>query len=251
MNKEITLSDFFGFLLSKLKQILIFGVIGALLAFAYVEFGTHPTYSYSGSMIVTPFNENVENWTPSMGNSEVTIAKQLMPTYIEVLTSNDLSIKISEKLKAQGVDVSPNRVRNIIKYTSSDDKFTIDFTCTNASDAQAKAVAQVVSDIAPEYVREVVEYGNIKMYDSISDSPNVRRTDPFVMAMVAFMGVAIAVVVVNLLISMLDTRVKGVEDLIENFEYPVLGNIPNFYSQNKGSAYDSKSPSYAKAGGDR
>ncbi len=238
MNNEITLSDFFSFILSKLKQILILGIVGALLVFAYVKFGTTTTYSFSGSMIVTPFNENVENWTPNMGNSEVSIAKQLMPTYIEVLTSNDLSIKISKYLENQGVNVSASRVRNIVKYSNTDDKFTIDFTCTNASESQAKAVADAVSEIAPSYVRDVVEYGNIKMYDSVSDKPQTHRSNPYVMAMVAFMAIAIAVVVVNLIITMLDNRVKTVEDITDNFEYPVLGNIPNFYFQNKRKEYD-------------
>ncbi len=238
-------------MLSKLKQIIIFGVIGALLVFAYVKFGTTPTYSYSGSMIVVPFDENRgDSWTPSIGNSEVNIAKNMMPTYIKVLGSNQLSQMISKRVGDQGYNVSPSRVKNMVRYSYSDELFTIDFTCTNASMEQARAVALAVSEVAPNYIQEIVGYGTIKMYDSISDDPKTNSSNPYVMAMVAFMGIAVVVVVINLIINMLDNRVKGVEDIADNFEYPVLGNIPNFYSQNKGSSYK-KHGEYIKHGGDK
>ena len=232
MNKEITLSDFFGFILSRIKQILIFGLIGALLVFAYVKFGTKPTYTYSGSIIVNPFGDSTSEYNASLINAEINVSKNLIPTYVEVLTSKGLSEHISQVLKNKGIEVSANKIRSMSKFTSNEDTLIIKFSCTSESDSDAREVANAINEYAPGYVTGIIDHGSIYVVDAVGSGTS-HRTNPFVMAIVAFMAVAIVVIVVNLLIMILDNRVKSIEDITSNFGYPILGNIPDFSIENK------------------
>ncbi len=236
MNKEFTLSDFFGFVLSKIKQILIFGIIGALITFCFVKFGAEPTYTCTGSIIVNPFSDEVSDYNASLINAEINVSKNLLPTYLEILTSKDLSEHLSQKLASEGVNVTAGYIRSITKYTTNDQTLVIRISCSSADEATAKNVASAVVRYAPAYVQNIISHGDIAVVDSVGDASR-RVTNPYVMAMVAFMVIAIAVVAINLLVAVLDSRVKSVEDIADNFEYPVLGNIPNFYLQNKSPAY--------------
>ncbi len=248
MNREITFSDFFNFVLSKLKQILIFGIIGALAVFAFVKFGTDPTYTCTGTILINPLVSMGDENNPTTINSEINIAQKLMPTYVEILTSKDLSEHLAQKINEKyDKNTRGSSVRSITKYTITEDSLMIKYTCTSKYRETTKQVAEAIAQYAPDYVQGIMKHGEIIIIDSI-DEPTKRVTNPYVMAMVGFMAVAVAVIAINLLIAVLDTRLKSAEDIPDNFDYPVLGNIPNFYSQNKSSSYKKRGgESYEKA----
>lgn len=237
MNKEITLSDFFGFIFSKLKQIIIFGIIGAILTFAFVKFVTKPTYTCTGTILINPIVDYSADSSLSATNSKISIAKNLMPTYLEIFTSKDLSEHLAGKINEKyGKNINPGAVRSMTKYSAVDNSLIIKYTCSSKYSETTKQAAEAIAQYAPEYVQNIIKYGEIVIIDSI-DEPVASKSNPYVMAMVAFMVVAVAVIAINLLIVELDTRLKSVDDIPEHFNYPVLGNIPNFYAQNKIEPY--------------
>lgn len=237
MNKEFTLSDLLNIILSKIKLILILGIIGALIAFVYVRYFTNPTYTCTGTMIVNPFSNLTGESSSSMINTEINISTRLLPTYIEVFTSRDLGEHLSKKLADQGIQVSGGQINEMTKYSTKEDSLIIRFECTSESREQAEAVAQAISKYSPEYIKKIIDHGSVSIVDSVGNAAK-NSTSPYVMAMLAFMVVALIIVVISALIMVLDTRVKSGDDVTDRFEYPILGNIPNFYIENKAPTYE-------------
>ena len=89
MNREITLMDFFRFVLSKLKLILIFGCIAAIVAAGFVFLTADEQYNYSGSFIVDPFGNVNDSFNSNNIYNELTISKTLIPSFVELLQKKD------------------------------------------------------------------------------------------------------------------------------------------------------------------
>ena len=101
VNREITLMDFFRFVLSKLKIILILSCIAAIIAAGFVYFTAKEQYSYTGSFIVDPFANVDENYSSNNIYNELTISRTLIPSLVELLQKKDFAEMVTKSVNEE------------------------------------------------------------------------------------------------------------------------------------------------------
>lgn len=242
MNREITLMDFFRFVLSKLKLILIFGCIAAIIAAGFVFLTADEQYNYSGSFIVDPFGNVDENFNSNNIYNELTISRTLIPSFVELLQKKDFAEIVAKSVNEElGKSLKYTHIINMIRYTTNEDTLIIDFRCSSSDKDVAFAVARTISEKAPGYVEKKLNRINLNPVDSINkDVFGTSKTDFKVVGIIAFVVAAVLTVLVTLVIELLDNRIKTPEDITEHFEYPILGSIPDFYKHTKKEGYYGK-----------
>ncbi len=242
MNREITLMDFFRFVLSKLKLILIFGCIAAIIAAGFVFLTADEQYNYNGSFIVDPFGNVDENFNSNNIYNELTISRTLIPSFVELMKKKDFAEMIAKSVNEElGKDLKYTHIINMIRYTTNEDTLIIDFRCTSSDKAVAFTVARTISEKAPAYVEGKFNRINLNAVDTIhKDVYGTSKTNFKVVGVVAFVAATVLTVLVTLVIELLDNRIKTPEDITEHFEYPILGSIPDFYTHTKKEGYYGK-----------
>ncbi len=234
MNKEITLTDFFQFVLAKLKLIIILGLVAAIVVFAGVKVTADTKYNYSGSMLVDPFGNITQDQNSNAVMSELNIAKTLIPTYIAVLESNAYADYIAKAVEDNfNLKVSRGAVQNMLTYTTSTKHLIISYRCSSTDKKLAYAVAKTVDEKTAAFISTIIDHGKLSPVNRIAkDGFGASTPSAPVAAVVAFAIVAVLTVLICLLIELFDDRIKSPEDITERFEYPVLGTIPDFYANN-------------------
>ena len=245
MNREITLMDFFRFVLSKMKLILIFGCAAAIIAAGFTIATAKTSYNYSGSFIVDPFSNVDESYTSNNVYNELSISRSIIPSLVELLERKDFAGKVAKvvnkKMKKYETNIEASYITNNTRFITSEDSLMIDFRCTSSSKELAYTIADTISKLAPQYVSSKFNRTNLNTVETVSkDEFGTSKTDFKVWAVVAFFIAAVMTTLVSLVVELLDNRIKTVEDVTEHFEYPILGTIPNFYSHTKKEGYYGK-----------
>ncbi len=242
MNREITLMDFFRFVLSKLKIVLILGIVAAVVVAGLTYFTAKEHYNFNGSFIVDPFGNVDENFNSNNIYNELTISKTLIPSFVELLQTKDFGEKVAKEVnKKLDTKITAEYVINSTRYTTDDETLIIDFRCTSSSKKLAHTIASTIAKLAPDYVENKLNRVKLNTIGSIDKNDfTIRKTDFKVMGMVAFVITAVLTVLICLIIELLDNRIKSIEDITEHFDYPILGTIPDFYSHQKKEGYYGK-----------
>jgi len=107
----------------------------------------------------------------------------------------------------------------------------VKITCPSPTDA--KILTEMILDNAQEEIDRIGHGGYVSIIDEASTptepaSPNVQLNTIIGVLIGAFLGVLIIFV-----IELLDTRIKGEEDLVSRYELPILGVIPSVQNSDK------------------
>lgn len=220
-------------------------MVTVALIFAVVTFG------YSKIFIQKKYETKVKLYveTQAIGNnsyndlSAYNYAVELVNTYIEMLQTNNFYTKVSENLDNK---YSSNAIGSMIRFNNDSETEVFSVIITANSPAEAKLVADSVSDVAPGIISTMNDNAKLKIVDNAvmptaPSSPNVVRNT----ALALLVGFALAFLYIFLK-ELLDVKIKYTSDMISIQDIPVLAAIPNFYdTEGISSDYYAQSTRYA------
>lgn len=218
MNEEIDLGLILLILRKKIVTIILCMVLTAGVVFGVSNYLITPLYSASTSLYV--YNETSRD---SITSTDLNTSQELVQTYIVILTSNAVLTKVSAVLNNQ---YSVDELRNMITASAINNTEAFEITVENADPAMAQKVANTIATVAPAEIIRVVKAGSVEVIDYATlpieqSSPNVFKNT----AIGGLLGFIVCVIVLALT-EMFDTVIRSEEDLIENFNIPILGVIP-------------------------
>lgn len=220
---NFTNEKLFKILKDNLILILACGVLFFGIAYAYSKFFVVPTY-YSESK----FTIKSEATSDINTTADLTLARQLVATYIEILDSNNFFNTVRDDLPnaiQQKYTVAQLKAWTTFSAVESTEIIKVEFNCPDREYAQ-----QVTMTI----VSAVSGYFNSSSYDvscwTAEDAKDARlSSDKTVLySIVGFMFGMALVYIIAVLREILDIRVKMVKDLVDRYDLPVLGSIPAF-----------------------
>jgi len=103
----------------------------------------------------------------------------------------------------------------------------VSITVTNGDPNQASRIANTLREVAAEKIIAVTKVSDVTTLEEAEapkspSSPNIRRN-----VMIGFVGGAVAMVVLVLIVEVLDDRVKKPEDIEEVMGMSLLGIVPD------------------------
>ena len=144
--------------------------------------------------------------------------------YKEIILSQDvLSTVISElKLSSTTADLAGK-----VTVSVPTDTRIVSITVTNGDPNQASRIANTLREVAAEKIITVTKVSDVTTLEEAEapkspSSPNIRRN-----VMIGFVGGAVAMVVLVLIVEVLDDRVKKPEDIEEVMGMSLLGIVPD------------------------
>ena len=158
-NGEFTLKDLISFILSKIVIVLICMVIGGAGMFVYAKMNNTVTYSVSMSLFV----ETISTGEGGSKTSNVSVSKQRVPLYMEIISSNrDFHREILDQLGESNREkfgfskndpddlASLRKMASMIQTAQMEELEMFDVRVTASSLECAEAVSKIIQDLALE-----------------------------------------------------------------------------------------------------
>ena len=228
---NISLISLLKLALKHIYALILAGVVFAAIAFSYCKFVAVPKYSATGSILVT--NGSIINDTQSSATSstssrnisytDINASLQLADTINDILNTNDIYKELSNE-DGNRYTYSNLKSRSSVKRRSTDSLF-IDVTFVASTPEEALRLANKFLNLTPDYVKDYIPSANT----AIATQPDragktYPRTSLYTMT-AGLCGVILAYAVVYI-ISLTHNSIK--DDIVNHYDIPVLGNVPDF-----------------------
>lgn len=238
--EQIDIKRLIEIVLNRIVSIVVITLIFGLLAFALSEYFITPKYESKITMYVNnrraSSEENAETKTLS---SDITASQQLVPTYIEMIKSDNILQEVSEVVEDKtGKKFTVTEIKKMLEAEAVTKTEIIRVSIKDSDAAIAKEIANTIAEVAPRKIQSFIELSEVRIIDTAKISktpvfPNVRNNT----ILGALLGMVLSISFI-ILRELFDVRVKSVDDLIAKFDYPVLGTIPEIYISYDDTMYE-------------
>ena len=228
--------------LKKWWVIALFALAAAAVSLFYTAKFITPLYRASVTIYVNN-NTNNENQEYVSG-SDLSTSQKLVSTYTNMLTSDTVLEQVAE---ATGLEYAVSSLRGMISAAQVEETEIFKVYVTSADPVEAATVANAIAQTAPDVIANFVEGSSTKIID-YAKVPTGRFTPSYKHNVMLGFGIgALLAVALLTLQSLLDVRIKEESDLVELFDIPVLGQIPDLSQNASGGSYHAYKK-YAKYG---
>ena len=222
--EEIDLKELLSLFWSKIFQIIVITLIIAGIGIIYTYGFTTPKYSSSTTLVLTGSEQSTgTDNTNSITTTDVTLNSKLISTYTRLVKSDRVVRNVISNL---ALDMDEEELKNSVSVTTTNDTEFIEISVENADPVLATKIANEVSKVLIENVKEFYKAENVHVVDlaEIPQAPyNVNHVKDAVIF--AFIGIVVAVLYV-LVLNMLDTSVKSEDDIEKITGLRVLVSLP-------------------------
>lgn len=220
-DREISLKELFICIWEKIWVIILSTLIFGVVAYFITIYLITPQYQSS----VTLYVNNKTEGTGALTSSDVTAAKSLVSTYITIIESNSV---IDEVVRQAGFDSTSEQIRKMISAKSINNTEVFEVSITGPSAQNNAVIANLIADIAPEKISEIVEGSSVKIIDRaqvsfIPVSPKMSKN----VAIACMLGLLLSSMLI-VLIHMFDTTIRNESDIKAFCTLPVLGIFSDF-----------------------
>ncbi|MBQ9227510.1 MAG: hypothetical protein IJ168_01660 [Eubacterium sp.] len=239
MNLDANVQKILFALLRRWKLIILFALIGALIGYFYTANFTTLTYTSSveflayavdGTDDINSSASTDMSITRSSNTSKMNYAMKMMPTYIEIMSTNDFRERLVEDMNnTYNANYSVGTVAGTMSIVSISETamFRISVTTTSA-DLSYKIAKQLETTIPSVFEERNSGLVNATVQDKALKASSAGSLGYARKCTVAAVAGAVLAAAYVILRTLLDVRIKSSEELIDKYSIPVLGTIPNF-----------------------
>lgn len=242
MKKEYTIKDLVYLMLGRIWWIIGAALICGLGAFLISDFAIPRKYQSNVSMYV----RNKEDQKQDINNSDLSVSKSLVSTYIVILNNDAVMEQVGEQLLKQHTpeelsgnftikngQITNESLKSAFTMAAVNNTEVLKITATTKNAALSAELCNIMADVAPEVLIRVVGAGSVekigdaKIYEA-AVSPSVTKNTA-----IGFAGGALLAILVILLIDFFDNTVRDAEELREHFSKPIIAEILSIGGQGK------------------
>lgn len=229
---QIDLWKLLQFFLQKWWVIVAFALLAAAVSLFYTANFITPLYRASVTIYVNN-NTNNEN-REYVSGGDLSTSQMLVSTYTNMLTSDTVLEQVAE---ATGFGWTASDLRSMISAAQVEDTEIFQVHVTNADPVAAATIANAIAQTAPDVIENFVYGSSTKIID-YAKVPTGRFTPSYKKNVIIGCGAGVLLALILLTVQMLlDVRIKEDHDLIELFDLPVLGQIPDLNQSSSGNSY--------------
>ncbi|MDU2639448.1 MAG: Wzz/FepE/Etk N-terminal domain-containing protein [Finegoldia magna] len=220
--EEISLLELIEGIKRRIKWIILFMILGGLLAFGVSKFLIRPQYEASTTMIIGKPKEYDIKDERSQYN-QVMLNQKLVSTYSEIIKSRGIAEQVIKNLQ---LDFDLEKYQRKVEVEPVKDTELISVKVRDNIPQRAMDIANETAEIFQNDIKTIMQIDNVKILDEAvlpkkPSSPKIKRNT----ALGALLGLFISSFMA-VFIEINDTRIKSAEELQEKFNIPVLGVIP-------------------------
>lgn len=239
--EELDLKELFNMFWTRITHIilivLIFIVIGIIYSYLFVT----PKYQAYTTLVLASSSEDNTTKGETITQTDISLNNNLVATYSELIKSKTV---VREVINNLNLNKTESQVKSNISVNNVKSTQMIRIDVVDEDPYQAKIIANEVAKIFSDEVSKIYKINNVYVVDEAEEETvpyNINHMKD--VAMFAFIGLVVACIYV-LIANMLDTTVKGKEDVERRLGLTVLVEIPT-------CSFDELTKNMAKKGGRR
>ena len=219
--------------------LLIFVIAGSVYTFNFVT----PKYTAKTTLILASINavsaSNSETGytDTSVIDKDITVNSKLVSTYSELIKSKNILRQVKANLD---IDIDEDVLKKSITVATVEDTELIQISVENESSELASYIANEIANVFKEQIKVYYDIENVQIVDvaEIETEPsNVHHKRD--VAIFGLIGLVVSAGYI-LILNMLDTTVKSIEDVEAVTKLVVLATLPVLDSFEKTSTKSSK-----------
>lgn len=239
---EIDLLKLIKVLWRRVLVIILVALLAASAVFAVTLFFITPTYEATASFYVNNSSISIGSMNYSITGGELSAASTLVNTYIYILKSRTTLEDVIEK---GGLPYNYIELGKLISTKTVAGTAAFDITVTTDSPSESEQIANLIAEVLPERITEIVDGSNVRIVDyaiipSHRAGPSYSKN--LIIGFLAGAFLAAAVIAVRFLIDEQNDQIIHSTDELRQM-YPdikVLAMIPDMrLSEKKGYYYSS------------
>ena len=216
--EEIDLKELYEFVKSKLSLLIIIVTGVCLLGCVYGLFLQKPMYK-SYTTVILGGNESSDG---SISQSDITLNKNLVNTYAEIVKSKRVLNQVIEELS---LDLSYESLSNKVSVSAVNNTEIIKISVSDVDAIKAKNIANVTANFFSLEVVKLYNINNVNILDEATeaDSPyNINIVKQIIIYL--FVGITLGCGVL-FIIFYFDRTIKSVEQVEQKIKLPILGSV--------------------------
>lgn len=235
---ELTIFDIFKIIFKKIWLIIGATILCASIGFIYCKMFATPLYMATATL----YGSNNSTNTNTITQTDIVSSQLVVNTYIALLQSNHTLDKVITETK---LGYTREELHDMIDFSISQDTSVVLIKVTCEDNEHAMKIANSLANLAPQIINSfftndnTVTGGNnnfMKVIDTADDTEQVSPRTLLITSVCGLAGCA-GVVLIVLLLAIMDKTIKSEQDIIENYNIPVLGTVPDFDATHKGARY--------------
>ena len=217
---EIDLLELLMVMKKHLAAILLAGIVGLVIMFAYTSFLVTPLYSASSMMYVMPDNSNSMN---SSTLSDMQVGQQLTSDYSSMIKSRSFMEDVIKKLN---LTIDYQQLLEKVEVTNPTSSRILQVTVNDPNPQTAADIANEMASVAESKLKEITGMQAIKIYEEAAvpdrpSSPSLKKN----CALGLLAGLVLAMALVTILYLMDDT-IKTEDDIEKYLGMTTLAVLP-------------------------
>lgn len=218
---EIDLKVIARAVLKRLWIVILCAVVAASAALVYTIGFVTPMYQASIKVYV---NNKTISTTGGVASSDLSVALKLVTTYVNILESDNVLEKVAVE---SGYDLALNDLRAMIDAETVEETEMFTVSVTSPDPQMSAKIANAVAAVAPGAISDIIEGSSAKIID-YAKIPQTRFSPSYTKTAILSFIIGVLLAVIGIAVhTVLDTRIKGEEDLQRICDVPVLGMIPD------------------------
>lgn len=253
--KEISIQEILGILLSRIKLIITVTILAGVVGYSFAKFVLPLQYTASIKIYVTNgTRDQGDGNTYQISAQDQTAARSLAETYIVILDDTSVYEAISDKLIEEyeledlgnyftvieeedgNVYIPENEIKKLISMSAVNNTEVLQVTVTSEVPKFSADICKYISDLAPEIIKRTMKAGSVETVSPAKEptrpsGPNISRYT--LIGLLAGFAVSVGIAMVT---NLFDNTVKSGDDIREHFGVPVLAEIPDIFMDEKGGS---------------
>lgn len=220
-NDVIDLSLVFALLRKNLVLLIIFSIIGGIVAYFGTVYLIPEKYRATATVVVNNRSAEYNYITPN----EITSSKNLAELYSIIIKSDNVLQQVIDDLE---LDISYEELKNSVSVQTISDTQVVEISMESTDPEYAKAVVAKFVEYSKPMIVEKIEAGSVKDLNESALSNNGDPVSPnrkknTICGVVFGLILSIGLVVLK---ELLNTKIKSETDAVNALGVPLLGVIP-------------------------
>lgn len=243
MNIDANVQKIITLLIKRWKIIILFALIGTLLAYFYTANFTTLTYSSSVEFLAyaqdtqQELTDSTAAAQQASNTSKMNYAIKMLDTYIELFKTNEFNQTIANDLNdTYSTSYTAGQIKGAVLYEEVKDTSMFKVTVTTTNPDMSYQIAKQLETSIPEKMKNT---NNSLVMASVEDTalkPSASESLGYPKkCLVGFVAGAVLAAAYIILRDLLDVRIRGNDNLSDRYGIPVLGTIPEFELKTSGN----------------
>lgn len=214
----IDLGEIFYLLWHHIVQIILFGLIGAIITFAVTEFLIAPRYTATSKMYILSSSTD-----SAIDLSDLQMSSQLKDDYKELLTSRSILEDVEKDLD---LNYSIDSLQGMIEITNPTDTRILNISVTSENAKEAADIANSLAKNGREYLPKIMKTQEPSVFES-AEVPK-EKSSPAVKKDTLIGGLVLALIYIIVLIvkNLMNDAIVTPDDVTKVLGFQPLAVVP-------------------------